>query len=33
MNKLFGTDGIRGNADEFPLDNDTVWVIGQSLAD
>ncbi len=33
MNKLFGTDGIRGNADEFPLDNDTVWVIGRSLTD
>lgn len=33
MNKLFGTDGLRGNADEFPLDNDTMWVIGRSLAD
>lgn len=33
MNKLFGTDGLRGNAEEFPLDSDTVWVIGRSLAE
>lgn len=32
MNKLFGTDGIRGHAGEFPLDNETVRMIGASLA-
>ena len=32
MSKLFGTDGIRGRAGEFPLDNDTVRIIGYSLA-
>jgi phosphoglucosamine mutase len=31
MKKLFGTDGIRGLAGEFPLDEKTVFVIGQSL--
>jgi phosphoglucosamine mutase len=31
MKKLFGTDGIRGLAGEFPLDKETVFVIGQSL--
>lgn len=30
--KLFGTDGIRGKADEFPLDAATVRTIGASLA-
>jgi len=30
--KLFGTDGIRGKAGEFPLDPVTVRVIGASLA-
>ena len=30
--KLFGTDGIRGEAGKFPLDPVTVRVIGQSLA-
>ena len=29
--KLFGTDGIRGKAGEFPLDDNTVRVIGASL--
>jgi len=29
--KLFGTDGIRGVAGEFPLDPRTVAIIGQSL--
>jgi len=29
--KLFGTDGIRGEAGKFPLDPGTVRVIGQSL--
>lgn len=32
MKKLFGTDGIRGHAAEFPLDENTVRVIGASLA-
>ena len=32
MKKLFGTDGIRGAAGEFPLDEKTVRVIGESLA-
>ncbi len=32
MKKLFGTDGIRGEAGEFPLDEATVAVIGASLA-
>ncbi len=32
MEKLFGTDGIRGHAGEFPLDKKTVSVIGASLA-
>jgi phosphoglucosamine mutase len=30
--KLFGTDGIRGEAGKFPLDSRTVRVIGGSLA-
>jgi phosphoglucosamine mutase len=32
MAKLFGTDGIRGEAGRFPLDAPTVRVIGRSLA-
>src|SRR5215207_6623740 len=32
MNRLFGTDGIRGVADTFPLDLATVAAIGASLA-
>ncbi|MEO6051801.1 MAG: phosphoglucosamine mutase [Pyrinomonadaceae bacterium] len=32
MNQLFGTDGIRGLAGEFPLDEKTVRIIGASLA-
>jgi phosphoglucosamine mutase len=32
MKKLFGTDGIRAKAGDFPLDTDTVRVIGRSLA-
>ncbi len=32
MNRLFGTDGIRGKAGEFPLDAATVRVIGRALA-
>jgi phosphoglucosamine mutase len=29
--KLFGTDGIRGVAGEYPLDRETVWNIGSAL--
>jgi phosphoglucosamine mutase len=32
MKRLFGTDGIRGEAGRFPLDEATVRVIGRSLA-
>ncbi|MGI8849225.1 MAG: phosphoglucosamine mutase [Pyrinomonadaceae bacterium] len=32
MKKLFGTDGIRGKAGEFPLDAETIEIIGKSLA-
>jgi phosphoglucosamine mutase len=32
MKKLFGTDGVRGPAGEFPLDKKTVFTIGRSLA-
>ena len=32
MKKLFGTDGMRGEAGHFPLDAQTVWTIGRSLA-
>lgn len=32
MKKLFGTDGIRGEAGVFPLDQNTVSIIGGSLA-
>jgi phosphoglucosamine mutase len=32
MKKLFGTDGIRGKAGDFPLDAATVRIIGRSLA-
>lgn len=32
MRRLFGTDGIRGEAGKFPLDAATVQVIGRSLA-
>lgn len=32
MKKLFGTDGIRGHAGEFPLDEKTVRIVGASLA-
>ena len=31
MRKLFGTDGIRGVAGEFPLDDATVRTIGRAL--
>lgn len=32
MKKLFGTDGIRGEAGAFPLDAQTIQIIGRSLA-
>src|ERR1051325_4355074 len=32
MKALFGTDGIRGEAGQFPLDSSTVSAIGYSLA-
>ena len=32
MKQLFGTDGIRGNASEYPFDDATVRSIGASLA-
>ena len=32
INKLFGTDGIRGEAGKFPLDAMTIRVLGKSLA-
>jgi phosphoglucosamine mutase len=32
MRKLFGTDGIRGVAGQFPLDRKTVYAIGLALA-
>lgn len=32
MKKLFGTDGIRGEAGVFPLDEETIKTIGESLA-
>ena len=32
MKRLFGTDGMRGEAGRFPLDVPTVQIIGASLA-
>lgn len=32
MKKLFGTDGMRGEAGQFPLDAETIKVVGFSLA-
>ena len=32
MKKFFGTDGIRGEAGAFPLDAQTIQIIGRSLA-
>ncbi len=32
MKKLFGTDGMRGEAGVFPLDAETIRVVGSSLA-
>jgi phosphoglucosamine mutase len=33
LRKLFGTDGIRGIAGEYPLDRKTVFTIGRALGD
>jgi phosphoglucosamine mutase len=33
VRKLFGTDGIRGVAGEYPLDHKTVYAIGRALGD
>ena len=33
MRKLFGTDGIRGVAGEYPLDQKTVYAVGRALGD
>jgi phosphoglucosamine mutase len=32
MKKLFGTDGMRGKAGDFPLDENTIYTVGKSLA-
>ncbi len=32
MKKLFGTDGMRGEAGNFPLDRETIEIVGSSLA-
>lgn len=32
MNKLFGTDGVRGEAGIYPLDEPTIFSIGRSIA-
>jgi phosphoglucosamine mutase len=32
MTKLFGTDGMRGEAGHFPLDAQTIYITGRSLA-
>jgi phosphoglucosamine mutase len=32
MKKLFGTDGMRGEAGKFPLDEKTIRIVGRSLA-
>ncbi len=29
--RLFGTDGVRGVAGQYPLDRDTVWKLGSAL--
>jgi phosphoglucosamine mutase len=33
LRKLFGTDGIRGVAGEYPLDQKTVYAVGRALGD
>lgn len=32
MRELFGTDGIRGRADQFPLDEATMFALGEALS-
>jgi phosphoglucosamine mutase len=32
MKKLFGTDGIRGEANRFPLDCETAMIVGRAIA-
>lgn len=32
MKKLFGTDGVRGKANEFPMDSETVLKLGRAAA-
>jgi phosphoglucosamine mutase len=32
MRELFGTDGIRGKAHQYPLDRKTMWQLGTALA-
>ena len=31
--QLFGTDGIRGIAGEYPLDKNITWALGRALAE
>ena len=31
MGKLFGTDGIRGEANRYPLDAGTAFAVGQAV--
>ena len=31
--QLFGTDGIRGVAGEYPLDKNITWALGRALAE
>lgn len=31
MGRLFGTDGVRGRAGEYPLDKATIFILGESL--
>ena len=32
MQKLFGTDGIRGQANTFPMDGETALLVGRAIA-
>jgi len=32
MRQLFGTDGVRGHAGEYPLDPPTMFALGVALA-
>ncbi len=31
MGKLFGTDGIRGEANRYPMDATTAFAVGQAV--